>query len=151
MENKDQDYFSDSSRSTRPNYMAVGNGTISESGQQLTAMLDEESRFGGSLSDGETLVGSSADGKDLLRPRAAPAPTSNGDKRTAIASHIHQLHYNQNKTTLSRAITKTVDTLRKLQDMNAIWPAHYPSMQRPDSSPTAEQRPGLKNTQSTWE
>jgi GTP-binding protein EngB required for normal cell division len=131
--------------------MAVGNGSISEAGRQLTNMLDDDMTFGGSVSDGETLVGSGADGQDISRPRAVPAPISQSDKRAAIASHIHQLHYNQNKTTLSRAITKTVDTLQRLQDLNAVWPAHYPSVQRPDSSPVAESRPTLKNAVSTWE
>ena len=66
-----------------------------------------------------------------------------------MASHIHQLQYNHNRTALGRAITKTLDALRRLQEYNQQWPAHYPSIQplspihrHPDS------RPGLHHTQS---
>ncbi len=60
---------------------------------------------------------------------------------------------NQNKTALARAITQTIETLKKLQGMNAQWPAHYPSVQRPEapsaSTSRHEQRPGIPHTQST--
>lgn len=75
-------------------------------------------------------------------------------ERKALASHVHQLFYNQNRTALSRAIQQTVETLKKLQEMNSRWPAHYPTVQRPRSpSPSRRQdpRPGLVHTQSTFD
>lgn len=44
---------------------------------------------------------------------------------------------------LGRAITRTVETLKELQEMNRQWPAHYPSVQ-------PSQRPALHQTQSTY-
>lgn len=69
-----------------------------------------------------------------------------------MASHVHQLHYNHNRTALGRAIARTMDTLMRLQDYNKEWPAHYPSVQVPDSpTRTRELRPGLHHTQSTMD
>lgn len=77
-------------------------------------------------------------------------PASEHEKR-ALASHVHQLFYNQNRTALGRAINQTVETLKKLQEMNAQWPAHYPTVQRPTALPTSrpDVRPGMVHTQST--
>lgn len=59
---------------------------------------------------------------------------------------------NQNRVALGRAINRTVESLRGLQEMNSTWPAHYPSVQRPEP-PTVhhrpDARPGLVHTQST--
>lgn len=75
-------------------------------------------------------------------------------ERRILASHVHQLYYNQNKTALGRAISRAIDSLKKLQDFNTSWPAHYPSMQRSDapgpSTSQAEPRPGIHHTQSTF-
>ena len=72
-------------------------------------------------------------------------------ERRALAAHVHQLFYNQNRTALGRAINQTVETLKKLQDMNAKWPAHYPTVQRSQSSPPEppkrDARPGLPHMQ----
>jgi GTPase SAR1 family protein len=75
------------------------------------------------------------------------------NERRAIASHVHQLQYNQNRTALGRAISETVDTLKKLQDMNSKWPAHYPTVQRPPPPPRfhPDPRPGLVHTQSGFD
>ena len=65
--------------------------------------------------------------------------------------HTNQ-NSNQNKTALGRAIHGTIDTLRKFQDMNLKWPAHYPSAQTDPSSLSQSRndpRPGLHHTQST--
>ena len=139
----------------RPNYLTVGSGSTSEHAAHLQALLDDDSGYGGSLADGESFSNSWHPGITEDRP-TPPAfspgnnPNSEGDRRT-LASHIHQLYYNQNKSALGRAITRTVDTLRRLQEFNAAWPAHYPTVHRPESTPNApsESRPGLQHTQST--
>jgi len=58
---------------------------------------------------------------------------------------------NQNRVALGRAINRTVETLKDLQQMNSTWPAHYPSVQRVQG-PTPSRldpRPGLNHAQST--
>jgi GTP-binding protein EngB required for normal cell division len=67
---------------------------------------------------------------------------------------VHQLQYNQNRTALGRAITETVDTLKRLQEMNSKWPAHYPTVHRPPPTSRhihADPRPGLVHTQSGFD
>lgn len=78
--------------------------------------------------------------------------------RRAVQSHIHQLHYNHNRTALARAISRVTDSLRRLQDYNREWPAHYPSVPAPaavQSPPRNQQhsdaRPGLVHTQTSRE
>ena len=77
-------------------------------------------------------------------------PAAENEKRV-LASHVHQLYYNQNRVALGRAINRSIETLRDLQQMNTTWPAHYPSVQRPDGPPGQRptSRPGLQHTQST--
>lgn len=125
-------------RFDRPNYMTVGSDGPSESATKLQALLDNDSGYGGSISDGM---------EEHLVDR--PIPKGNEGHRT-VASHIHQLHYNHNRTALGRAITRTLDALRKLQEYNQQWPAHYPSSQPTPRSPTSpiDVRPGLNHTQS---
>lgn len=66
-----------------------------------------------------------------------------------VASHVLQLHYNQNKTSLARAITRTLATVQNLQTYNQSWPAHYPSVRAPTPRmPHADPRPGMHHTQS---
>ena len=74
-------------------------------------------------------------------------------ERAVLASHVAQLYYNQNRTALGRAINQTVETLKRLQEMNAKWPAHYPTVQRPQTPQRegADVRPGLPHTQSTMD
>ncbi|KAK5806379.1 hypothetical protein VI817_000637 [Penicillium citrinum] len=58
---------------------------------------------------------------------------------------------NSNRTKLGRAISRTVETLRELQDMNRQWPAHYPSVQNTQSTPPSpSQRPHLHSAQSDF-
>lgn len=48
---------------------------------------------------------------------------------------------NANRTKLNRAINRTIETLKELQEMNRQWPVNYPSIQ-------PSQRPTLQHTQS---
>lgn len=149
-----------SSSATRrgPQYMTVGSGSTSESASRLQALLDEDSGYGGSLAGDENMenVWHPGPTADRFTPEHTPVgpgetnPASEHEKR-ALASHVHQLFYNQNRTALGRAINQTVETLKKLQEMNAQWPAHYPTVQRPPSLPTSrpDVRPGMIHTQST--
>jgi GTP-binding protein EngB required for normal cell division len=148
--------------SSRPNYLTVGTGSTSESAARLAALLDNDSGYGGSIPDVESTFAGSAFNPslhDTYTPRDSPMLSGTGSpagdsERRIMASHVHQLYYNQNRNSLARAITKTVDTLKKLQDMNAKWPAHYPSVQRPENSESPkkqESRPELKNTMSTFD
>ncbi|KAA8652700.1 hypothetical protein EYZ11_011662 [Aspergillus tanneri] len=137
-----------------PAYMTVGNGSTSESATALMASLQEDSGYGGSVASGSVMDGDTGGRlrSDLLvdRPTPAHTPTHLGQynpaaelERQVVASHVHQLLYNSNRTKLGRAISRTVETLKELQDMNRQWPAHYPSVQNPDPS-----RPALQHTQS---
>ena len=125
------------SRRERPSYMTVGPNGPSESANKLQALIDNDSGYG-SLNDGfaEHLV-------DRPIPRGS-------EGHRAIASHVHQLHYNHNRTSLGRAITRTLDSLRRLQEYNQLWPAHYPSTQPPPRAIPShlETRPGMHHTQS---
>ncbi|CEL03503.1 Putative Complex: FZO1 of S. cerevisiae is part of a larger protein complex of 800 kDa [Aspergillus calidoustus] len=135
-----------------PAYMTVGNGSTSESATALMSSLHTDSGYGGSVADGA----SSADWRsDMLvdRPTPAHTPTQQGEwnpaaehEKQVVASHVHQLLYNSNRTKLARAISRTIETLRELQDMNRQWPAHYPSVQNFPDSPS--QRPSLQQSQS---
>lgn len=140
----------------RPGYMTVGTGSTSESAARLQALLDQDSGYGGSIADGD--VGENAwhpgPSQDRFTPEHTPLSENSAaaeHERRALASHVHQLFYNQNRTALGRAINSTVEVMRRLQEMNAKWPAHYPTVQRPPS-PTPQRpdvRPGLPHTQST--
>lgn len=69
-----------------------------------------------------------------------------------LAYRLTDFGSNQNRVTLGRAISRTIETLKGLQEMNAAWPAHYPSVQRPEPSSIThriEVRPGLTHTQTT--
>ncbi|KAK5161530.1 hypothetical protein LTR04_004263 [Oleoguttula sp. CCFEE 6159] len=138
--------------------MTVGSGSTSESAARLAAMLDDDSGYGGSIMSGEDMdrgwhPGLTADlptpSHTPLRPGESNAASEN--ERRIVASHVHQLYYNQNRTALGRAINQTVETLKRLQEMNSTWPAHYPSTQRPQTPlpVRTDPRPGLHHTQST--
>ncbi|KAF2161284.1 hypothetical protein M409DRAFT_28322 [Zasmidium cellare ATCC 36951] len=140
-------------------YMTVGSGSISESASRLQALLDEDSGYGGSITGDDTMEndwhpGPSADRFTPEHTPVNPGETTSAseNERRALASHVHQLFYNQNRTALGRAINQTVETLKKLQEMNAKWPAHYPTVQRPPSPQPSrpEARPGMPHTQSTF-
>ena len=152
-----------SSRSLRPHYMMVGSGSTSASASALMASLDDDSGYGGSITGDSYTNDGSAPTWDVSRTHDVPTPirsaNPNGvpneaeenDRRT-LASHIHQLHYNQNRVALGRGINRTVEVLRDLQQMNSTWPAHYPAVQHDDEStqsgPRPGSRPGLQHTMS---
>lgn len=143
----------------RPQYMTVGSGSTSESAARLQAILDEDSGYGGSnMGDG---MSENAWHPGPSQDRFTPAhtPLGAGDsgssehERRALASHVHQLYYNQNRTALGRAINQTVETMKKLQEINSKWPAHYPMVQSAPAAQPGRQmpRPGLHHTQSTMD
>ncbi|MCJ1388154.1 mitofusin [Xylographa bjoerkii] len=152
-----------SSRNTaRPHYMTVGSGSTSASAAALIASLDDDSGYGGSITGDSYTNDGSARGwhpgltHDMPTPSHTPTvmgednPAAENERRI-LASHVHQLYYNQNRVALGRAINRTVDTLRDLQQMNSTWPAHYPSVQ-PVHEPTPSRpdpRPGMIHTQTT--
>jgi mitofusin len=161
-----QDYFNDKGKSTtngsntpheegplptasgRPKYVTVGTGSTSESAGRLQALLDqgyEDSGYGGSERSGWN--------PSMMEDRPTPShtPMARGEsneasenERRVQASAIHQLWYNQHRGSLARYINNVVETLQGLQEFNAKWPAHYPSVQRPEqtSSPQFDPRPG---------
>ena len=139
-----------------PQYMTVGSGSTPEAASRLQAILDQDSGYGGSITGDDTVENAWHPGpsQDRFTPVHTPVrpgesnPASEHERR-ALAAHVHQLFYNQNRTALGRAINQTVETLKRLQEMNAQWPAHYPIVQRPPAShpPRPDARPGLHHTQ----
>ncbi|RSM00441.1 hypothetical protein CEP52_009163 [Fusarium oligoseptatum] len=123
------------SSSGRPNYMTVGNGVTSEHAARLQSMLDVDSGYGGSIAG------------DDHRP-AAWDMAMHHDRPASGA--VHQMWYNAHRANLGRSINKVLELLQSLQEMNASWPAHYPSVQRArrDSSETSS-RPGFAHAHST--
>ncbi|KAH7140746.1 hypothetical protein EDB81DRAFT_948529 [Dactylonectria macrodidyma] len=122
--------------SSRPNYMTVGNGSASTHAALLQSMLDD-SGYGGSIAGDSRAATLGSYGADMHHDR----PQSGA---------IHQMWYNAHRANLGRSINKVLDLLQSLQEMNASWPAHYPTVQRARSaSPDAvKSRPGLSQTQS---
>ncbi|KAI9716263.1 MAG: hypothetical protein M1812_005488 [Candelaria pacifica] len=140
----------------RPQYMTVGPGSPSANAAALTAMLDDDSGYGGSIAGDTSMASGWHPG--MTEDRPTPAHTSvrpgesnaaSDNERRVLASHIHQ--FNQRRVALGRAINRTTETLKKLQEMNSTWPANYPSLQRPHlpSPSRPDPRPGLAHTQST--
>lgn len=141
--------------------MTVGSGSTSASAAALMAMMDNDSGYGTSVS-GDSYTNDGAvrgwhPGLTEDRPTPTLTPRVPGEynpavenERKILAGHVHQLYYNQNRVALGRAITRTVEMLRGLQQMNSIWPAQYPSTNSWESSAQRpEQRPGFAQTQST--
>ena len=145
-------------RPYRPQYMTVGSGTRSHNAAELIEQLEKDSGYCSSFAGDSQAAGGEmrAWHEELLQDRPTPAhtPRLNGESNAAsenerriLASHVHQLYYNQNRVALAKAIGQTVELLKGLQEMNAQWPAHYPSVQR-SASPSFT-RPGLKHIAST--
>lgn len=141
----------------RPKYVTVGSGSTSESAARLQALLDNDSGYGGSVAGGSVHGGSSwnpMNTEDRPTPAASPAlrdQTFEGveNDRKTQASAIHQLWYNQHRSSLGRSISKVIELLEGLQDMNKTWPATYPSVQRAfATSSNSDHRPALVHTQS---
>ncbi|KAL8776604.1 MAG: hypothetical protein Q9213_008204 [Squamulea squamosa] len=153
---------SSSSRSARPHYMTVGSGSTSANAAALMASIERDSGYGSMAGDDYTDSGLARGwhpGLTQDQPTLSHTPTHPGEynpgaekERKVLASHVHQLYYNQNRVKLGRSITKTVDTLRELQEMNSTWPAQYPNVHQHerDSNPTRpDPRPGFQHTHST--
>ena len=141
--------------------MTVGSGSTSASAAALMASLDRDSGYGTSIASGNYTQGGSSLGwnprvtEDSPIPAHTPTvageynPAAENEKRV-LASHIHQLAFNQNRVKLGRAINKTVENLEGLKETNSWWPAQYPtvnSREPPASKP--DPRPGIVHTQST--
>lgn len=156
--NSGQDLDGEESRfnpTPRPKYMTVGNGSASESAARLQALLnscdntDNDSGYGGSIG-GESVGGAHTWGPTLTedRPMSLYSPVTKGQsnetmekERRAQAIAIHQLWYNQHRSSLARYINNAVDMLNDLRGMNAKWPAHYPSVQRAEKPIPRQQDP----------
>lgn len=120
-------------------YMTVGNGNVtSEHAAHLQDMLDFDSGYGGSIA-----------GEDHPAMTAA----TRGEHAHPQAAAVHQMWYNRHRSTLSRSIEQVLKLLHGLQDMNTSWPAHYPSVQRPEtpSSERPSSRPGMQHAYSTMQ
>ncbi|CAG8925549.1 unnamed protein product [Penicillium salamii] len=142
-----------------PAYMTVGNGSTSDSATALMTSLNQDSGYGGSIA-GESAMEEDSNAAwraGLMEDRPTPVhtPTRPGEwnpaaehEKQVVASHVSQLLYNSNRTKLGRSISRTIDTLKELQDMNRQWPAHYPSVQSA-STPPAD-RPPLNHTHSEF-
>ncbi|SPQ22956.1 c8ae7f7d-243c-490c-9796-83101e73a1f1 [Thermothielavioides terrestris] len=120
-----------------PAYMTVGTGSTSQYAAHLQAMLEQDSGYGGSVAGDEASSSSSS-------------TLAAADHRSQAAA-VHQLWYNQHRATLGRAISTVVELLRELQEKNAVWPAHYPSVQRAalDAPSRPDSRPGIQQAYST--
>ena len=140
------------SRSLRPQYMTVGQGSTSASAAALMSTLDRDSGYGGSVSDEYINDGSKGWHPGLTADRYTPADTPGEHdpeyEKRVMASHVHQLYYNQNRAALGRQITKSIETLKALQQMNSTWPAQYPFVREPQN-PTPDPRPGVAHTHSS--
>ncbi|KAI9766329.1 MAG: mitofusin [Geoglossum simile] len=156
----------------RPTYVTVGSGSTSASAAALTAMLESDSGYGGSVA-GDSTAGTSQPGggwhpgltEDMPTPSHTPILTGETSEACTCAFASYELEapprrtngerwraINQNRAALGRCINRTVEILGGLQRTNASWPAHYPSVQRTDILTTQQlpaSRTGLARTQST--
>ncbi|KAL9005651.1 MAG: hypothetical protein Q9188_001557, partial [Gyalolechia gomerana] len=142
--------------------MTVGSGSTSASAAALMASIERDSGYGSMSGDSYNEGGFSRGWHPGLtedQPTPSHTPTLPGEynpaadnERRVLASHVHQLYYNQNRVKLGRAITKTVDTLRELQERNSSWPAQYPTVHRQEKDPQPtrpDSRPGFQHIHST--
>ncbi|KIX92399.1 uncharacterized protein Z520_11874 [Fonsecaea multimorphosa CBS 102226] len=146
--------------SYRPEYMTVGNGSQPSHAAALMEQLEHDSGYGSMANDVQQSGGEMRAWEDeFLRDRPTPAhtPQINGQpprmsetEKRSLASHVHQLYYNQNRVALAKAISQTVELLKQLKEMNSQWPAHYPSVQK-DEKEKQLARPALREVQSTRE
>ncbi|KAJ9656492.1 mitofusin [Neophaeococcomyces mojaviensis] len=143
-----------SSTSSQPEYMTVGTGSQSQYAHALMERLERDSGYGSMASASQFGGGDQAWEDELLVDRPTPAHTpqfagqsgmSENEKRV-LASHVHQLYYNQNRVALAKAIGQTIELLKQLQEVNAKWPAHYPSVQNSQSSEQRSRSPASRPT-----
>ncbi|KAK7416821.1 mitofusin [Neonectria magnoliae] len=120
--------------SSRPNYMTVGNGSTSTHAAHLQSLLDIDSGYGGS-----------APGDDRHSTTATFGAMDIHHDHRPQSGAIHQLWYNAHRSSLGRSINRVIDLLEGFQEMNASWPAHYPSVQKARSTSPGppSSRPGL--------
>ncbi|KAK2748139.1 mitofusin [Myotisia sp. PD_48] len=136
-----------------PGYMFVGSGSTSLNATSLITSLHQDSGYGGSVMDGHSDPDAWHAGLLEDRPTPSHTPLAPGEinhaahhERQVIANHVHQLLYNSNRTKLGRSITKTIELLKDLQQINREWPAHYPTVQNNESPPS--NRPVFSQTRS---
>ncbi|OAA43065.1 GTPase FZO1 [Metarhizium rileyi] len=133
---------SDPPSSTRPHYMTVGNGSTSQHAARLQNILDADSGYGGSAPGEEhhTIMTSLTNSNS--------SSTSDPGQRAwgQQASAGHQMWYYRQRAILGRSINKVLDLLQSLRQMNADWPAHYPTIRPGDA--TSSERPGIGRTYS---
>ncbi|KAI1143738.1 hypothetical protein F5Y05DRAFT_362384 [Hypoxylon sp. FL0543] len=154
--NRDRDAPS-SPASGRPGYMTVGNGSTSQHAARLQSLIDDDSGYGGSIASDD--VGSSR--LPLGSPRTDPSVSrdmplqrrSTGNPETDHrnqAAAVSQLWYNKHQAALTRSISRVVELLKSLQEINVTWPAHYPSVQRTErtSPERGSSRPGIQHASS---
>jgi mitofusin len=121
--------------SSRVQYMTVGNGMTSEHAARLQNMLDVDSGYGGSIAGDEQRSMASAAAWDMAMHHDRPA-----------SGAVHQMWYNAHRATLGRSINKVLELLENLREMNASWPAHYPSVQRARRDSPEASRPALAHS-----
>ncbi|KAH7374670.1 transmembrane GTPase fzo1 [Plectosphaerella cucumerina] len=140
----DEDDAADSTpmpSSSRPQYMTVGTGSASAHATQLQAMINSS----------DSGYGSVVNGDDAAAALAHDYATQPDTHSRSQAGAIQQLLYNQHRSTLGRSIGTVVSLLKELQEMNAQWPAHYPSVQRAEATTSQSRppsRPGFQQTHS---
>ncbi|WEW61120.1 mitofusin [Emydomyces testavorans] len=105
-----------------PDYMVVGTGSTSEHAVSLIASLGDDSGYGGSTVGDTHPDPNEAWYAGLMEDRPTPAHTPILPGQSNLAGH------NSNRTQLGRYITRAIDLLKELQEMNRQWPAHYPSV-----------------------
>lgn len=151
-----------SAQRPRPEFMTVGSGSQSRYARSLMEQLERDSGYGSMASGSQYNGGDAADWEEeLLQDRPTPAhtpqlpgqPSMSENEKKVLASHVHQLYYNQNRVALAKAISQTIELLKQLQSMNTKWPAHYPSVQNSQTAtdrPTSSSgRPAFQHSQST--
>ncbi|KAH8587526.1 transmembrane GTPase fzo1 [Bisporella sp. PMI_857] len=143
-----------SSNPNSPQYINVGSGSTSESAARLKAILDHDSSGDGE-SINNLLAWNPTLAEDETTPMTSPEPLSFDQQsdtphseRPTRANAMHQVWYNHRRVALGRSINRVVEMLKSLQEMNAVWPATYPSVQLDDANAP---RHGLLHTQSTAE
>lgn len=125
----------------RPGYMTVGSGSTSYHATRLQSIIDHDSGYGGSIA-GDLPLGSPRTDPSLAGDMVLPRQSSGSPEsdQRAHSTAISQLWYNQQRVALGRSINRVIDLLQGLQETNATWPAHYPSVQRTDVTSPALHR-----------
>ncbi|KAI8626986.1 hypothetical protein F5Y19DRAFT_184672 [Xylariaceae sp. FL1651] len=131
-------------RTGRPVYATVGSGSTSYHATRLQSLLANDSGYGGSSiasdepSSSKLPLGSPRTDPSLTGDMVLPRQSTGSMETTTIS----QLWYNQQRVALGRSINRVIDLLQGLQEMNATWPAHYPSVQRTEISASERSAPG---------